>query len=34
MDLQTNSKLYSYADGVGFRAEDGDLYLEIGRAHV
>lgn len=34
MDLQTNSKLYSYADGVGFRAEDGDLYLVVVTSEV
>ena len=29
MDLQTNSKLYSFSDGVGLQAEDGDLYLVV-----
>lgn len=29
MDLQTNSKLFNYADGVGFMPEDGDLYLIV-----
>lgn len=29
LDLQTNSKLYSFADGVGLRLEDGDLYLIV-----
>ena len=34
MDLQTNSKLYSFADGAGFKAEDGDLYLVIVTSEV
>lgn len=29
IDLQTNSKLFSFADGVGLRPEDGDLYLVV-----
>lgn len=29
MDLQTNSKLYSFSEGAGFRNEDGDLYLIV-----
>lgn len=29
IDLQTNSKLFSYSDGVGLSAEDGDLYLVV-----
>lgn len=29
MDLQTNSKLYNFSEGAGFRTEDGDLYLVV-----
>lgn len=29
MDLQTNSKLYSFSEGAGLRIEDGDLYLVV-----
>src|SRR5699024_10698251 len=29
IDLQTNSKLYSFTDGAGLRAEDGDLYIVV-----
>ena len=34
MDLQTNSKLYSFSDGVGLKAEDGDLYLVVVTSEV
>lgn len=34
IDLQTNSKLYSFDDGVGLRAEDGDLYLVVVTSEV
>lgn len=29
IDLQTNSKLYSFTDGAGLKAEDGDLYIVV-----
>ena len=34
MDLQTNSKLYSFSDGIGLQPEDGDLYLEVVTSEV
>lgn len=29
VDLQTNSKLYSFTEGAGLKTEDGDLYIVI-----
>ena len=29
IDLQTNSKLYSFTEGAGLKAEDGDLYIVV-----
>ena len=34
MDLQTNSKLYIFSEGPGFRTEDGDLYLIVVTSEV
>ena len=34
IDLQTNSKLYSFSEGVGLKAEDGDLYLIVVTSEV
>lgn len=34
MDLQTNSKLYTFSEGPGFRTEDGDLYLIVVTSEV
>lgn len=29
IDLHTNNKLYNFSDGIGLKAEDGDLYLVV-----
>lgn len=34
MDLQTNSKLYSFSEGTGLKVEDGDLYLVVVTSEV
>lgn len=34
MDLQTNSKLYSFSEGAGLRTQDGDLYLVVVTSEV
>lgn len=34
MDLQTNSKLYSFSQGTGLQTEDGDLYLVVVTSEV
>lgn len=34
IDLQTNSKLFDFDEGAGFRAEDGDLYLIVVTSEV
>ena len=34
VDLQTNNKLFSYSDGAGLKAEDGDLYLIVVTSEV
>ena len=34
IDLQTNNKLFSYSDGAGLNAEDGDLYLIVVTSEV
>lgn len=34
MDLQTNSKLYSFSQGNGLKIEDGDLYLVVVTSEV
>lgn len=34
IDLQTNSKLYSFDDGIGLKVEDGDLYLVVVTSEV
>lgn len=34
MDLQTNSKLYSFSEGAGLKVEDGDLYLVVVTSEV
>lgn len=34
MDLQTNSKLYSFSQGAGLKTEDGDLYLVVVTSEV
>ena len=34
MDLQTNSKLYSFSEGAGLKIEDGDLYIVVVTSEV
>ena len=34
MDLQTNSKLYSFSEGAGLKVEDGDLYIVVVTSEV